>query len=94
MYASGEGVPRDELRAFQYFSRIANTHAEESPQLPQARFVANAFVQLTGVNHLLARATTGEIAEYGTLSQRNISPAATLELTSWLSKALAAQPPK
>ena len=46
MYAAGEGVPRDELRAFQYFSRIANTHAEESPQLPQARFVANAFVQL------------------------------------------------
>lgn len=46
MYAAGEGVPRDELRAFQYFSRIANTHAEEAPQLPQARFVANAFVQL------------------------------------------------
>jgi TPR repeat protein len=46
MYAAGEGVPRDELRAFQYFTRIANTHAEESPQLPQARFVANAFVQL------------------------------------------------
>ena len=46
MYAAGEGVPRDELRAFQYFSRIANTHAEDSPQLPQARFVANAFVQL------------------------------------------------
>src|SRR5262245_35253836 len=26
MYAAGDGVPRDELRAFQYFSRIANTH--------------------------------------------------------------------
>jgi TPR repeat protein len=46
MYAAGDGVPRDELRAFQYFSRIANTHAEDSPQLPQSRFVANAFVQL------------------------------------------------
>jgi len=46
MYAAGEGVPRNELRAFQYFSRIANTHAEDSPHLPQARFVANAFVQL------------------------------------------------
>ena len=46
MYAAGEGVPRNELRAFQYFSRIANTHAEDSPDLPQARFVANAFVQL------------------------------------------------
>lgn len=46
MYAAGDGVPRNELRAFQYFSRIANTHAEDSPDLPQARFVANAFVQL------------------------------------------------
>lgn len=46
MYAAGDGVPRDELRAFQYFSRIANTHAEDSPQLPQSRFVASAFVQL------------------------------------------------
>ncbi|WP_414710241.1 tetratricopeptide repeat protein [Pseudorhodoplanes sp.] len=46
MYAAGDGVPRNELRAFQYFSRIANTHAEDSPHLPQARFVANAFVQL------------------------------------------------
>ena len=46
MYADGDGVQRNELRAFQYFSRIANMHAEESPHLPQARFVANAFVQL------------------------------------------------
>lgn len=46
MYAAGDGVPRNELRAFQYFSRIASTHAEDSPQHPQARFVANAFVQL------------------------------------------------
>ena len=46
MYAAGDGVPRNQLRAFQYFSRIANTHAEDSPHLPQARFVANAFLQL------------------------------------------------
>ena len=46
MYAAGDGVPLNEMRAFEYFSRIANTHAEDSPQHPQARFVANAFVQL------------------------------------------------
>lgn len=46
MYAAGEGVPQNDLRAFQYFSRIADSHAEDSPHLPQARFVANAFVQL------------------------------------------------
>jgi len=46
MYAAGDGVPQNHLRAFEYFSLIADTHAEESPDLPQARFVANAFVQL------------------------------------------------
>jgi TPR repeat protein len=46
MYADGDGVPRDELRAFDYFSQIANTHPDEVPGTPQARFVANAFVAL------------------------------------------------
>jgi len=34
------------LRAFEYFSRIANAHAEDSPSEPQAAIVANAFVAL------------------------------------------------
>jgi TPR repeat protein len=46
MYAEGEGVQRSDLRAFDYFSRIANTYADDSPGTPQARFVANAFVAL------------------------------------------------
>ena len=46
MYAAGDGVPRSDQRAFDYFSRIADTHAEDNPNMPQARFVANAFVQL------------------------------------------------
>jgi TPR repeat protein len=46
MYADGDGVPRDELRAFSYFSQIANSHPDEAPSTPQARFVANAFVAL------------------------------------------------
>lgn len=46
MYASGDGVPRSDLRAFNYFSRIADAHAEDNPNMPHARFVANAFVQL------------------------------------------------
>jgi len=46
MYAEGDGVPQDDLRAFDYFSRIANAHADDSPGTPQARFVANAFVAL------------------------------------------------
>ena len=46
MYAEGDGVPQNDLRAFEYFSRIADSHADDSPDLPQARFVANAFVPL------------------------------------------------
>ena len=34
------------VRAFEYFSRIANAHAEDSPSAPQAAIVANAFVAL------------------------------------------------
>ncbi len=46
MYADGDGVPQDQMRAFNYFSEIANTHPDESPGTAQARFVANAFVSL------------------------------------------------
>jgi TPR repeat protein len=46
MYANGDGVTQDDLRAFEYFSRIANAHAEDSPSAPQAAIVANAFVAL------------------------------------------------
>jgi uncharacterized protein len=46
MYAEGDGVKTDHLRAFQYFSRIASDYAEASPSTPHARFVANAYVSL------------------------------------------------
>lgn len=46
MYAKGDGVARDDLRAYEYFSKIANAHAEDSPFAPQASIVANAFVAL------------------------------------------------
>jgi uncharacterized protein len=46
MYADGNGVMQDDLRAFEYFSRIANAHAEDSPSEPQSSIVANAFVAL------------------------------------------------
>ncbi|MGJ4939076.1 tetratricopeptide repeat protein [Bradyrhizobium sp. STM 3843] len=46
MYAAGDGVAQDDVRAFDYFSRIANAHAEDSPSAPQAQIVANAFVAL------------------------------------------------
>jgi uncharacterized protein len=44
MYADGDGVPGDDLKAFEYFSKIADEHADENPASPHARVVASAFV--------------------------------------------------
>jgi len=46
MYAEGQGVPRSDIRAFDFFSRIADNHADDNPATPQARYVSNAFVAL------------------------------------------------
>ena len=69
-------------------------HGQQLAQLGRSRQRAKStdFAQLAGVNHLLARATTGEVAEYGTLPERAVSPAAILELTAWLTRALPASP--
>ena len=44
-------------------------------------------ITVRGVNHLLVPATTGEIAEYGALPDRNVNKDVTKAITDWLSKA-------
>jgi TPR repeat protein len=51
MFADGEGVRRDDIKAYQHFSEIANKHADMTPDSPHARVVAQAFVAL-GSYHL------------------------------------------
>lgn len=46
MYAEGDGVEKDDVKAFDYFSQVANAHADDAPDTMQSRFVANAFVAL------------------------------------------------
>jgi TPR repeat protein len=46
MYADGDGVQKNTLRAFEYFSRLTRAHGDDAPGTPQARFVASAFVSL------------------------------------------------
>jgi len=46
MYSEGDIVSHDDYKAFEYFQQIANSHADDNPATPQARFVANAFVAL------------------------------------------------
>ena len=46
MYAEGDGVPRNDQMAFEYFRKFADSHADDHPTTPRSRFVANAFVAL------------------------------------------------
>jgi TPR repeat protein len=49
MYAKGDGVPRNDLRAFEYYSRIANsanTQVDDRPDSPRARIISSALVAL------------------------------------------------
>jgi uncharacterized protein len=46
MYAQGDGVPHDDLKAFEYFSKIADENVDEGPESPNASVVASAFVAL------------------------------------------------
>jgi hypothetical protein len=48
MYADGDHVGRDDVRAFDYFQDIVDNHSDDSFGTPQARFVANAYVALGG----------------------------------------------
>jgi uncharacterized protein len=46
MYAAGDGVPHDDLRAFEYYSKIADENADETPGTTDGKIVATAFVAL------------------------------------------------
>ena len=46
MFADGDGVTRDDLRAFSYFQKLADSYADDNPAGPRARFVSSAFVAL------------------------------------------------
>ena len=48
MYAAGDGVPQDDLKAFEYFSRIADENTDEAPNSPRAGVVSSAIVSLAG----------------------------------------------
>ncbi len=68
MYAAGDGVPHDDLKAFEYFSKIADENADETPDSPNARVVASAFVALgtyflDGISGSYVRANPGRAHE-------------------------------
>jgi hypothetical protein len=48
MFADGDQVTRNDLRAFKYFQDIVDNHSDDAVGTPQARFVSNAYVALGG----------------------------------------------
>ncbi len=50
MYAAGEGVPRDDGKAFEYFSQIVDGYDDDAADPREAPFIASAFVALGAYN--------------------------------------------
>ena len=50
MYASGDGVPQDDVKAFDYFSQIIDGYDEDDADPRQAPVVSSAFVALGAYN--------------------------------------------
>jgi TPR repeat protein len=46
MYEDGDGVAKDDVKAFGYFSEIANDHADAAPRGLDADIVAQSFVKM------------------------------------------------
>ncbi len=71
MYAAGDGVARDDFKAFQLYSEIANNHADDNPRDAAAPYVSNAFVKLgafyrTGIARSAVRANLTLARQYFT----------------------------
>jgi uncharacterized protein len=46
MYADGDGVPQDDLKAFEYFSKIVDHYTEDRSSAQHVSVVSNAFVMI------------------------------------------------
>jgi TPR repeat protein len=60
LYASGQGVPHDDLKAYDYFWQIVTSYDEENPNQRDRRIVSSAFVavglySLTGIENTKIR---------------------------------------
>ena len=67
--------------------QVPVTHADKLAELAKkgdSRSVE--VITVRGVNHILVPATTGEVSEYGSLPDRNVSSDVTKAITDWLTK--------
>ena len=63
-------------------------HADQLTALARTRKKAPPVeaVHLPGINHLLVPATTGDVAEYGSLPDKTVTPAVAKTIADWLKK--------
>jgi alpha-beta hydrolase superfamily lysophospholipase len=68
--------------------QVAPEHAEKLAALARARKKAGdvQVVHIPDVNHLLVRATSGEVQEYPDLQEKTISPDVPVAIADWLKK--------
>jgi exopolysaccharide production negative regulator len=50
LYAAGNGVAKDDAKAFYFYRQIADQHADISPSSPVSKYVAESFVALAQFN--------------------------------------------
>jgi fermentation-respiration switch protein FrsA (DUF1100 family) len=67
------------------------THAERLADLARKQSDSKSvdLIVVRGVNHLLLPALTGEVSEYNSLPDRNVSKDVSSALTTWLTKTFA-----
>jgi pimeloyl-ACP methyl ester carboxylesterase len=71
-------------------TQVPPHHADKLAELARARKrqVAVDVVKVPAVNHLLVPANTGEVDEYATLTDKNVSTAVTSAIALWMAKTL------
>jgi len=72
--------------------QVPVTHADRLADIARKKSNSKAIevVTVRGVNHLLVPATTGEVSEYGSLLDRNVSKDVSTTIGNWLTKTFAA----
>jgi pimeloyl-ACP methyl ester carboxylesterase len=71
--------------------QVPVAHADKLAELAKAgRSRSVELVTVRGVNHLLVPATTGEVSEYNSLTDRNVSKDVTKTIVDWLAKTFTA----
>ena len=71
-------------------TQVPPAHADKLAELARARKKATPVevVHLPGINHLLVPAKTGEVSEYGELTDHTIAPRVAEEISAWIKKSL------